>query len=101
MHGIEVVQDLPGVGKNLLDHTAFVIEYTATYSSGGMGWHPLVLFKVIRETIKYVFYGGPGLLASNLVSVMACYKSKPGLEMPDVAFICAGGLAAKHAKPFP
>ena len=100
-HGIPLVHDLPGVGKNLNDHSAFVANYSASRSSGGIGFHPVPLLKVVWELLKYAFKGGKGMFSSNLVHAMACIKTDSRLHVPDVCMMAIGCHAANHGKPFP
>ncbi|MGY8997949.1 MAG: GMC oxidoreductase, partial [Alphaproteobacteria bacterium] len=80
-HDIPVVHDLPGVGENLQDHLDWPIQYACNqpvslYSSttklgqlkAGMQW----------------FLGKKGIAASNLFEAGGYFRSRPGIEFPNI-----------------
>ena len=80
-HGIDVVQDLPGVGENLQDHaiSALQLEATAPVSLTAQ----LGLPAKVRETLKWLAYRD-GVLASNHFQCGAFIRSEPGIPYPDL-----------------
>ncbi|MGB2461292.1 MAG: GMC family oxidoreductase [Candidatus Puniceispirillaceae bacterium] len=87
-HGIDVVIDLPGVGKNLQDHLQARPVYRTTGSTiNSETRHPLqyvsiALTYALRRT-------GPMAMAASLGT--AFLKTRPELETPDIQF---------HIQPF-
>ncbi len=81
--GIEVVADLPGVGANLSDHPDFVLKYRCL--------QPVSLWPKTRP-LGRVLAGlqwlatRKGIAASNHFDTVACVRSGPGVEYPDLQF---------------
>jgi choline dehydrogenase-like flavoprotein len=88
-HGIGVVYELPGVGKNLQDHLDYITSYSSKHTDlfgltvGGV----LNLFRGMLQWRK----DGTGIFASPGSEGAAFLKSDPGLDRPDlqVHFIIA------------
>ena len=82
-HGIPVLADRPGVGKNLQDHLELYIQQACT--------QPITLYKYWSLLGKawvgarWLFTkSGPG--ASNQFESAAFLRSKPGVEYPDIQY---------------
>jgi len=82
-HGIDVVADRPGVGKNLQDHLELYIQQACT--------QPITLFKYwnlfgkARVGAQWLFTK-TGLGASNQFESAAFLRSKPSIEYPDIQY---------------
>ena len=87
--GINLKADLPGVGQNLQDHPDFMIKYkclkpvtlwpkTKKLNSVGAG----IQWLLTRE----------GMCASNHFDAVACVRSGPTIEYPDLQF-CISPIA--------
>ncbi len=79
--GIDVVADLPGVGKNLQDHLDATVQYECTqpitfYSQ----MNPL---RALVTGMQYTFFK-TGLGAQNALEAGAFLKSRPELDVPDL-----------------
>ncbi len=79
--GIDVVADLPGVGQNLNEHPDFVLKYDCL--------QPVSLWpktKLIARTMAGVQWliNRTGICASNHFEAVACIRSGPGVEYPDL-----------------
>jgi len=79
--GIPVVQGLPGVGENLQDHLDWPIQFECTkpvslYSATT----PLGQVKVGLEW----FASKTGIAASNLFEAGGYFRSRPGVEFPNI-----------------
>lgn len=83
--GIEVRQDLPGVGENLQDHLDIVIntQLDSTDLFGATLRGGLRLFKEMRRYRR----DRTGMLSSNFVEAGAFVKSRPELERPDLNLV--------------
>lgn len=80
--GIEPMLDLPGVGRNLLDHLAAgAIRFTTRTDS-------LVTAETLRQLLKYLTRRR-GMLTSNVAEAHAFVKSGPGVDWPDVELLFA------------
>ncbi len=82
-HGIAVVADRPGVGRNLQDHLELYIQQACT--------QPITLFKHWNLFGKALVglewmlrHSGPG--ASNQFESAAFLRSKPGVDYPDIQY---------------
>ena len=96
LHGIEVVHDLPGVGKNLQDHLDFILAYkskdTDNFGIGlagtiGLTKHILQWRRDGNSMISTPFAEGAGFL-----------KTDPGLDRPDVQLHFVISIVDDHAR---
>lgn len=87
-HGIEVVADLPGVGRNLQDHLQARPVYKTTLST--INTEISNLFKQALIAMQYAATRrGPMTMAASLGT--AFLKTRPDLDTPDIQF---------HVQPF-
>jgi choline dehydrogenase len=75
--GIEVVHDLPGVGRNLQDHPAVPVLHATRLPVSHLG------ARSPRELAQYAVRRR-GLLTSNIGEAIALVRTQPGAEAPDV-----------------
>ena len=83
-HGINVVQDLPGVGQNLQDHLETYVQHACL--------QPITLYPVTKNPLRQLLVGiewtflgtGPG--ASNHFEAGGFIRSKAGVEHPDLQY---------------
>lgn len=79
-HGIPVVADRAGVGRNLQEHpTVSINKFVSvdTYNSRMKPWH-------IAGSLFSYLLKGTGPMATPAVQAMALARSEPGLEQPDL-----------------
>jgi choline dehydrogenase len=84
-HGIEVVHELPTVGRNLQDHLAAVVQHLSpTTIPYGISWRsvPWGAWNVLQ----YILFRR-GILANNLFHAGGFVRTSPTLDRPDVQFI--------------
>jgi choline dehydrogenase-like flavoprotein len=94
MLGIEVREDLP-VGRNLQDHCMAQVNYLTDETS---------LFMAVAEpeNIELLESEGRGPLTSNIPEAGGFFRTRPGLDAPDIEFHYAPslfydeGLTAPH-----
>ena len=87
-HGIELLQHLPGVGKNLQDHLQARPVYKTTAST--INTETRSLFQKMGIALEYALSrSGPMTMAASLGT--AFLKTRPELETPDIQF---------HLQPF-
>lgn len=79
--GIEVVKDLPGVGQNLNDHPDFVLKFKCLKPVSI--WPKTKLFARTIEGIRWLL-NKEGVCASNHFDTVACLRSGPEFEHPDI-----------------
>ena len=80
-HGINVVLDLPGVGRNLQDHPVVYMRYECT--------EPVSITRFLRPDRMALmglqwFMLNSGPAAGNNLETMALLKSDPSLKQPDI-----------------
>lgn len=100
-HGIPVLHDLPGVGRNLRDHYAvrMVSRVAGIRTINELVQGPALLVQILRWLV-----GKPSPLAISPSVVHIFAKSNPNLDRPDLEFACAPasfregvvGLLDKH-----
>jgi choline dehydrogenase len=82
-HGIDVVQDLPGVGENLQDHLEFYFQVACKqpitlYSSLGLWSRAMIGARwLLRKD---------GLGATNHFETCGFIRSRPGIAYPDIQY---------------
>jgi len=94
--GIPVVQDAPGVGRNLQDHLDVIIT-TRNKSRLSISFHPRSLFRAIREFFRYLFFKR-GDLTSNSAEAGAFTKSTPAEPIPDLQYHFVVAANTHHAQ---
>ncbi len=81
--GIEVLADLP-VGENLQDHCMAQVNYTTDEET---------LFTALApENIALLESEGRGPLTSNIPEAGGFFRTRPGLDAPDIEFHFAPGM---------
>ncbi|SCK30023.1 Choline dehydrogenase [Variovorax sp. HW608] len=89
-HGIRVVQELPGVGRNLQDHPSVpiaMIDDSAT--AYALSWQSLP--RVVASPLQYLF-ARRGMLASNAAEGGGFFRTSPELDRPDIQVTLLAGL---------
>lgn len=83
--GIDPVQDLPGVGRNLIDHPNILNEYELT-GDQGLTRH-LRLDRAALQAARWLLgHGGPFAWSGSTANVFV--RSLDGLAQPDVQLTC-------------
>ena len=80
-HGIDVVQEAPDVGANLLDHLAVPLGFDVPNDTLFAAEKPL-------ELVNYLVRRR-GMLTSNVGEAYGFVRSRPELELPDLELIFA------------
>jgi len=94
--GIEVVHDLPGVGRNLQDHyqVRFVYKCTEKITINDIMMSPA---RMALMGVQYaLFRTGPLTASAGQVGIFT--KSRPELEQPDIQFHFIGFSAERPAE---
>ena len=81
-HGIEPVQELPGVGKNLQDHLDVIVSMREK-TRLSVSLNPMSLWTSIKAAFQYLF-GRRGMLTSNVAESGGFIKTDPGEAVPDL-----------------
>lgn len=96
-HGIEVVHELKGVGKNLQDHIDYIESYRAFSSSKTYGLSlrgGIKLMKSIWQWRK----NRTGMICSPFAESGAFFKSAPDVDVPDLQLVFVIALVDDHAR---
>ncbi|MDN2583922.1 GMC family oxidoreductase N-terminal domain-containing protein [Aquibium sp. ELW1220] len=95
-HGLPVVHELPGVGRNLQDHLDFVLTWrsrrTDLFGIGLRGG--LALAGQVGAWRR----DGSGPLASPIAEAGAFVKSRPELDRPDLQLHFCAGIVDDHTR---
>jgi choline dehydrogenase len=84
-HGIAVVHDLPGVGKNLQDHLTVAVRHSSpTTIPYGISWRTIPFWA--WGVIKYALFRN-GIVSNNLMHAGGFIRTDPSLDRPDIQFI--------------
>jgi choline dehydrogenase len=82
-HGLPVVADLPGVGRNLQDHLEIYVQHACT--------QPISLYAAqqpwnkLRIGLEWILFQR-GIGASSQFEAGAFIRSRPGVEHPDLQY---------------
>ena len=79
--GVQVVHDLPGVGENLQDHLDYFIQYECLQP---VSLYPAVTRLGRLKTGLRWLLTRTGVGASNLFEAGAFFRSRPGIEFPNI-----------------
>ena len=90
-HGIEVVHDLPGVGRNLQDHLEVWVQQRCKQKITLNGWlNPIGQALIGARWLVFKDWLG----ATNHFESNGYIRSKPGLKWPDIQYhFLAGAIA--------
>ena len=95
--GIEVTHDLPGVGKNLMDHPLTSVQVKCT--------QPVTLYRYLnpfsqmKAVIEWLIFR-EGLLANNHFDVVSFIRSKAGVKFPNLQIALFDIAVAEGSKDF-
>ncbi len=93
-HGIDVVHELPGVGRNLQDHIDYVTAYK-TKSKDVFGVSPGATVAVLKAMGEWKNLR-TGLLTSPFAEAGAFLKTDPNLDVPDIQLHFVVGIVDDH-----
>ncbi len=87
--GVNLIADMPGVGQNLQDHPDFMIKYKCLKPV--TLWPKTKRLNSIGAGIQWLLTK-EGMCASNHFDSVACIRSGPGVEYPDLQ-LCISPIA--------
>ena len=97
--GVEPLQDLPGVGRNLHDHLACpVLMHSPDPTSYGISARALP--RGMLNVLEYLLLRS-GPLASNVFESVAFLRTAPGLDRPDIQFVFQPAARPRPDFPLP
>ncbi|WP_051526936.1 GMC family oxidoreductase [Alkanindiges illinoisensis] len=96
-HGIKVVKDLPGVGKNLHDHPDFIFGYKVKLIGGTFGLSPAGTFDLMKQ-LRLYRSNRRGLISTNFAECGGFLKTRPELDKPNLQLHFVVALVDNHAR---
>ncbi|MEQ6250724.1 choline dehydrogenase [Sulfitobacter sp. HNIBRBA3233] len=94
--GIDVLHDLPEVGKNLQDHLDFILAFQSD-SPDTIGLGPRATLKTIREALKWR-RDGNSVTASPYAEGAAFFRSGPEVTRADLQLHFVIAIVEDHAR---
>lgn len=95
-HGIPLVHDLPGVGRNLQDHLDYILTYRSLRDDV-VGLGPKGLMALARAGMRWR-RDGTGMFASPFAEAGAFLKSDPAADRPDLQIHFVVGIVDDHMR---
>jgi choline dehydrogenase-like flavoprotein len=95
-HGIEPVQILPGVGRNLQDHLDYIIAYRSKRSDV-VGLGPAGLMRLAKAGLEWR-KSGAGHFASPMAETGAFLRSGPDVDRADLQMHFVVGIVDNHMR---
>ena len=95
-HGIDLIHELPGVGKNLQDHIDFNFCFK-TNDNNTLGFSPGGFLKILGEAAKWLIHGN-SMISSTLSEAGGFLKTEPSLKRPDIQHHFVIGLIDDHLR---
>ena len=95
--GISVVQDLPGVGRNLQDHIDYVQSWRTRSNTETIGVSLRGSSKLAKAMFEWKRQRS-GLITSPFAGAGAFLCSEPGLHVPDLQLIFVIAIVDDHAR---
>ncbi|MEW6688821.1 MAG: GMC family oxidoreductase N-terminal domain-containing protein [Pseudomonadota bacterium] len=95
-HGIGVVRDLPGVGRNLQDHLDFILLYKVD-STELVGFSAAGALRLVREIGRWR-RERRGMLTSNFAEAGGFLRLDPAARRPDIQLHFVVALVDDHAR---
>ena len=96
-HGIPVVLDAPGVGRNLQDHIDVVHSYEAGASRGLVGLSLSGAWAVLKGLVHWARFRR-GLLTSNFAEGTGFLKTRAEEAVPDVQVVFVVAKLVDHGR---
>ncbi len=95
-HGIKLIHELPGVGKNLQDHIDFNFCFK-TNDKNTLGFSLGGFLKILGETAKWLTHGN-SMISSTLSEAGGFLKTDQSLDRPDIQHHFVIGLIDDHLR---
>ncbi|MBI5258525.1 MAG: choline dehydrogenase [Burkholderiales bacterium] len=96
-HGIALVHDLPGVGRNLHDHVDVVAVYDAPHLKDLFGLSAAGAWRVLKGIFEWR-RSRSGMLTTNFAECGAFLRSRPEVDRPDLQLHFVIGKLVDHGR---
>lgn len=94
--GIEIVQDLPGVGQNLQDHLDAIVQHKTNVAEGyALAWRSIPSY--IKSALDYLF-NRKGRLSSNIAETGGFLKTDENEELADIQLHFLPAILDDHGR---
>ncbi len=92
-HGVEVISDLPGVGRNMVDHPFLFVGWKA---DGNKIKSELRFDRAVVSVLRWFFFG-KGPFANNGAAGNVFIRTTPEADRPDMQLTCmAAGVTGRE-----
>lgn len=95
--GIDVVQDLPGVGQNLHDHVTAVLIYRTQRKESTFGFSWSGLMKIVRSIFEWREKRS-GIITSNVAESQGFLFADKTEPSPDIQLALCTGIVDDHTR---
>lgn len=96
LHGIEMLHELPGVGRNLQDHLDFILAYKSR-DTDNFGIGAAATANLFKHMLRWRKDGG-GMVATPFAEGAGFLKTDPALERPDIQLHFVISIVDDHAR---
>jgi choline dehydrogenase-like flavoprotein len=96
-HGISVLQNLPGVGKNLQDHIDYTVPYRTPYNADTFGLSLRGSARVAAGMAQWA-KDRRGILTTPYAEAGAFLRSTPDVEAPDLQMVFVVAVVDDHGR---
>jgi choline dehydrogenase len=96
-HGIPVIHDLPGVGKNLQDHIDYVQSWGAPSRTDTVGLSPRGVGRFMAAMLEWRKHRS-GLITTTYATGGAFIRSTPDVAAPDLQLVFVLAIVDDHAR---
>lgn len=95
--GIPVVHDLPGVGRNLMDHLDFIMAFNIPGDPNLLGFSPVAALQMARSVQRYR-KDRRGMLATNFAELTGFMRLGPDSPKPEIQYEFVIAIAMNHGR---
>lgn len=95
--GIDIIHDLPGVGKNLQDHIDYTVPYRVKNSAGTFGLSVGGSMRMASAVMEWS-RKRTGLITSSIAEAGAFLRSSPEIEQPDLQMVFVVAVVDDHGR---
>ncbi|TDE39756.1 GMC family oxidoreductase [Antarcticimicrobium sediminis] len=96
LHGIDLVHELPGVGRNLQDHLDFILS-SKSRDTDNFGIGVGASLAMLKHILRWRRDGG-GMVATPFAEGAGFLKTDPGLDRPDIQLHFVISIVDDHAR---
>ena len=95
--GIPVIHDLPGVGRNLMDHLDFILGYHVPGDPSLFAFSPIAALQLAKAYRRWR-QERRGMLATNYAEVTGFMRLTPDSPKPEIQYEFVFGIQVDHGR---